>query len=99
LYTENHVNLCIPGVGWERAYTQLDYTYRGYKEEDDIEEEAVHPSLVTFHWMESAAARDSNPELYVAFLDAPQHIQAEICEYKCGDKTCVAFFQRNKELI
>ena len=89
LHAENHVDFGVTGVGWERADAQLDNANRCDAEKDDIEEEAVHPGLVLFHGVEPAAEGQPDTEFYVAFLYAPEHIEAQVGKNEGTDKSCI----------
>ncbi len=49
--------------------------------------------------MEPATKRYSDSKLNVTLLDTPEHVQAEICEDKRGQKPNICLLQLNEELI
>lgn len=48
--------------------------------------------------MESAAARDSNAELYISLLDTPEHIQTEVSKNKSANEASIPFLKENQKL-
>ena len=59
------------------------------EDENDIEEEGVHPGAVRNHWVEFAAAGEDLGEFDVAFLDGPDEVEDEVGVEEGGDETCV----------
>lgn len=49
--------------------------------------------------MKSTTAGHSNTKLDISFLNAPQHIEAEICENTSWNKGSISILQPYKELI
>ena len=99
LHSKYHVNLCISGVCWETTDAKLDDTNRGNRKKNDVEQEAVHPGLILFHWVESAAERQSDSELDIPFLNAPEHVETEVGEYKCSDEPCILLLKMDQKLV
>ena len=99
LNSEDHVDLCVSGVGREAADAELDDSDRRNAEKDHVEEETVHPSLVLLHGVESAAKGQSDPEFNVPFLHTPHHEQTQISKDKSSYKAGIPSLQCDEELI
>ena len=68
---EYHVDLCVVGIGGERADAELNHTHRRYEHENHVEEEAVHPCLVFLHGVEPTATGNADAKLDSPFLNTP----------------------------
>lgn len=71
LNSKNHINFCISGVCWKGTDTELNDANRCNAQQNNIEQEAIHPCLVLFHGMESTATRYSDSKFNIALLNCP----------------------------
>lgn len=72
--SNDHENLGVSSVCRERANTKLYDSNTSNQKKNNIEKKTIHPCLILFHRMESAAEWESDTKFYIAFLNTPQHV-------------------------
>ena len=95
----DRVNLSVPGVSGKWTHTKLDHSDACDEQQDDVEHEAVHPGFVLLHWVETAAAWETDSKFDIALLNTPKDIQCHVSEYESSNESCISVLHEYQKLV